>query len=168
MVFDKRDLRRAACLFTPAALLLAACSPQAADRVPEPTAAAASVHPESGLEIIPVTVTTEEGVHTFSAELAASREAQMRGLMFRTEMGADEAMIFPYDQPEMLSFWMRNTVLPLDIIFIGPDKRIINIAEGVPYREVSVTSDRPGIAVLELNQGRAEELGIGPGDLVEW
>ena len=148
---------------------LAACSPQAAQQVPEPTAEAdAAVHPVSGLEIIPVTVTTSAGTHTFAAELAESDEAQMRGLMFRTEMGADEAMLFPYDRPELLSFWMRNTVLPLDIIFIGEDRRIINIAEGVPYNETPVQADREGIAVLELNRGRAAELGIGPGDRVEW
>lgn len=151
-----------------AAGLLAACSPQAAERVPEPTSAAPSVHPESGLEVIPVTVTTDAGTHVFMAEVAASQMEQARGLMFRTEMGADEGMIFPYDPPEPLGFWMRNTVLPLDIIFIGPDNRILNIAEGVPYNEVSVYSDGLAIGVLELNRGRAEELGIGPGDLVEW
>jgi hypothetical protein len=104
----------------------------------------------------------------FAAEVAATPDAQARGLMFRTEMGADEAMIFPYDPPQPLSFWMRNTVLPLDIIFIGPDRRILNVAEGVPYNEVSVHSEGTASAVLELNQGRAAELGIVAGDLVEW
>lgn len=150
------------------ASLLIACSPQAAEQVPEATSAARATHPVSGLEIVPVTVTTQNGSHTFMAEVADTYEAQARGLMFRTEMGPDEGMIFPYEEPEVLSFWMRNTVLPLDIIFIGADGRIINIAEGVPYNEQSVVSERPGIAVLELNAGRSEELGIGPGDLVEW
>lgn len=153
---------------TTLALALFACSPQAAEQVPEATAAAAKTHSVSGLEIVPVTVTTADGRHVFQAELAATRDAQMQGLMFRTEMGADEAMIFPYAEPQPLGFWMRNTVLPLDIIFIDEDRRIINIADGVPYNETTVRSDRPGIAVLELNAGRAEELGIGPGDLVEW
>jgi len=147
---------------------MSACSPQAAEQVPEPTSAAPSTHPESGLEIIPVTVTTANGTHTFMSEVADTDQAQARGLMFRTEMGPDEGMIFPYDPPEPLSFWMRNTVLPLDIIFIGPDNRILNIAEGVPYNQNSVYSDGPSIGVLELNRGRSEELGIGPGDLVEW
>lgn len=149
-------------------LVLAACSPQAAEQVPTPTSSAHSVHPQSGLEIIPVTIDTGERRHVIQAEVAATRMEQSRGLMFRTEMGPDEGMLFPYDPPEVLSFWMRNTVLPLDIIFIGPDHRIINIGNGVPYSEASVRSDAPGIAVLELNRGRAEELGIGPGDLVEW
>ncbi len=147
---------------------VAACSPQAAEQVPEPTSAAPSTHAESGLKVIPVTVTTDSGSHVFMSEVAETREAQARGLMFRTEMGADEGMIFPYDPAQQLGFWMRNTVLPLDIIFIGPDSRILNIAEGVPYNESSVYSDGPAIGVLELNQGRAEELGIGPGDMVEW
>ena len=152
--------------------MLAACSPQAAEQVPEPTgaptSAAPSTHPESGLEVVPVTVTGENGAHVFMAEVADTAEAQRRGLMFRTEMGPDEAMVFPYATPQPLSFWMRNTVLPLDIIFIGPDGRILNIADGVPYNENSVHSDGPAIAVLELNRGRAEELGIAPGDMVEW
>ncbi|KLE32254.1 DUF192 domain-containing protein [Aurantiacibacter gangjinensis] len=151
-----------------AALSLSACSQQAPAPAPEPSAEAGNTHPVSGLEVIPVTVTTDDGTHTFAAELADTPDAQQRGLMFRTEMAPDEAMIFPYDQPDIRSFWMRNTVLPLDIIFIDAEGRIINIADGVPYAENSVMSEREAIAVLELNQGRAEELGIGPGDLVEW
>ena len=150
------------------AAAVSACSPQAAEQVPEPTNAAPSTHPESGLEVIPVTVTSDAGTHTFMSEVADTPEAQRRGLMFRTEMGANEGMIFPYEPPQVLGFWMRNTVLPLDIIFIGPDRRILNIAEGVPYSETSVYSEGDAIAVLELNRGRAAELGIGPGDLVEW
>lgn len=161
-------LRRLPFAIIIAAGLLAACSQQAAEQAPAASSSAASVHPESGLEVIPVTVTSSTGEHVFAAELAASDMEQARGLMFRTAMGADEGMIFPYDPPEPLSFWMRNTVLPLDIIFIGPDRRILNIAEGVPYNEVSVHSTGPASAVLELNGGRAEELGIVPGDLVEW
>lgn len=147
---------------------LAACSPQAAEQVPEPTRAAPSTHPESGLEVIPVKVTSGDETFTFMSELADSAETQRRGMMFRTEMGENEGMIFPYERPDNRGFWMRNTVLPLDIIFIGPDNRILNIAEGIPYNETSVLSDGPAIAVLELNRGRAAELGIEPGDLVEW
>lgn len=151
------------------ALGIAACSPQAAEQVPEPTTAAASaVHPVSGLEIIPVTITTDSGTHVIQAEVAASIEAQMRGLMFRNEMGPDEGMLFPYEEPEMLSFWMRNTVLPLDLIFIDANRTVINIGNGIPYNEVSVAADREGIAVLELIAGRSAELGIEPGDSVEW
>lgn len=151
------------------AAAIAACSPQAAEQVPEQTAMATeNVHPISGLEIIPVTVTTSTGTHVIQAELADTIEAQQRGLMFRNEMGPDEGMIFPYEEPEVLSFWMRNTVLPLDLIFIDENRTVINIGDGIPYNEVSVVADREGIAVLELIAGRSEELGIAPGDSVEW
>ena len=147
---------------------LAACSPQAADQAPEPRADAVETHPMSGLEIIPVTVTTDEGTHVFRSEVADTVDAQRRGMMFRTEMGADEGMIFTYDDPHIMGFWMRNTVLPLDIIFIDEEGVITNIADGIPYNEESVYSDREAVAVLELNGGRSEELGIEAGDRVTW
>ena len=168
MIFSPPTPAQFICMTAPLVLALSACSPQAAETPSEPTVATSSVHPVSGLEVIPVTVTTDSETFTFASELADTVPAQARGLMFRTEMGSDEGMIFPYDPPEPLSFWMRNTVLPLDIIFIGPDNRILNIEEGVPYNEESVHSDGFAIAVLELNQGRSAELGIEPGDLVEW
>jgi uncharacterized membrane protein (UPF0127 family) len=85
-------------------------------------------------------------------------------------MGADEGMLFPYeDDPHVLGFWMRNTVLPLDIIFITPDRRVLNIAaNAVPYSEASLRSTGVAAAVLELNGGRAAALGIAPGDRVSW
>ena len=149
-------------------LLLPACS-QAAQPSPTP-AAQASVHPVSGLEVVPLTVTTPGGkAHAFRVEVARTPQEQSRGLMFRTEMEADEGMLFPYQQPQMLSFWMRNTVLSLDLIFIGPDRRVINVAaNAVPYSEESIPSDAPAVAVLELNAGRAQALGIVPGSKVDW
>ena len=72
-------------------------------------------------------------------------------------------------QVRMASFWMRNTVIGLDIIFIGTDNRILNIAaNAVPYSEESIPSAGPTKAVLELNAGRAAELGLAPGELVAW
>ncbi|HWK40486.1 MAG TPA: DUF192 domain-containing protein [Croceibacterium sp.] len=149
-------------------LFLPACS-QAAEPAPAPVAQA-SVHPESGLEVIPLTVTTADGKsHALRVEVARSGQEQARGLMFRTQMGADEGMLFPYDQPRVLSFWMKNTVLSLDLVFIGPDRRVINVADhAVPYSEAAITSDAPGIAVLELNAGRAAQLGITSGAKVDW
>ena len=155
------------------AVLVAGCSPQTAEsetRAP-PASQEAAAHPVSGLEVIPLTVTAADGtVHEFAVEVAASSGEQARGLMFRTEMGPDEGMIFPReDNPRQSSFWMRNTVLPLDIIFIGTDRRILNIAENaVPYSEESLPSDGVAGAVLELVGGRTAELGIKAGDKVEW
>jgi len=150
------------------AAALAACSPsqQASAGNPAPVAH----HSESGLEVIPLTVTGTDGkVHQFQVEVAATDEEQAKGLMFRKRMGADEGMIFPRRPPDFASFWMRNTVIPLDIIFIGTDHRIINIsANAEPYSENPRASLGLALGVLELNGGRAEELGIGPGAKVEW
>jgi uncharacterized membrane protein (UPF0127 family) len=163
-------MRALAALSLPLLLALPACSPQAAEPSPTP-AAQPSVHPVSGLEVIPLSVTQADGgqAHAFRVEVARSPQEQARGLMFRTEMGPDEGMLFPYDQPRILSFWMKNTVLSLDIVFIGPDHRVINVADhAVPYSEAPLTSDAPAIAVLELNAGRAEALGIAGGAKVDW
>ncbi|KPL69438.1 hypothetical protein SZ64_15780 [Erythrobacter sp. SG61-1L] len=149
---------------------LAACSPQdrasAAGTAPM---AQPSRHPESGLPVIPLTVTQNGKTHRFMVEVAASEEEQAKGLMFRKQMGADEGMIFPRRPPDVPSFWMRNTVIPLDIIFIGTDGKVLNIAaNAVPYSLDSRPSVGVAKAVLELNGGRAAELGIGPGAKVEW
>jgi len=152
------------------AFSIAACSPQAAEADRPAAPAQAATHSESGLAIIPITITTTRGAHTIRAEVARTPAEQARGLMFRTAMGANEGMLFPYeDNPHVLGFWMRNTVLPLDIIFITPDRRVLNIgANAVPYSEASVRSAGVAAAVLELNGGRAAELGIAPGDQVAW
>ena len=153
---------------------LVACSPQTqAGAASEPTesapAPAASVHPVSGLAVIPLTVTSGDERIAFSVEVADTPEAQARGLMFRTDLGDNEGMIFPYDGTRAQSFWMKNTPLPLDIIYIGPDRRISNIAaETEPYSLDPVYSVGPVLGVLELRGGRAAELGIEPGDLGEW
>ena len=127
------------------------------------------MHPISGLEVIPLSVTTLKGTHRFRVELAVTPQQQAQGLMFRTAMGPDEGMLFPYEQPRVLSFWMKNTVIPLDLVFIDEEHRIINIAENAtPYSEASILSDAPGVAVLELNGGRTRELGIVGGNKVDW
>lgn len=129
----------------------------------------AAVHPVSGLPVVPLTIHSSGKTHKFRVEVASTPAEQAKGLMFRTEMGANEGMIFPADPPRRSSFWMKNTVIPLDIIFIGADRRILNIAaNAVPYDEQPLTAAGMAAAVLELNGGRAAELGIVPGDKVEW
>jgi uncharacterized membrane protein (UPF0127 family) len=151
------------------ALALAACSPKAADGATKTASAAPAVHPVSGLPVTPLTVTHAGQRHDFRVEIARSGAEQARGLMFRTSMGADEGMIFPMDPPRQAAFWMKNTVIPLDIVFIGVDHRILNIAaNAVPYSEEPLPSVGKVSGVLELNGGRAAALGIGPGDKVEW
>ncbi len=157
----------------------AACSPQSGDALPgggkavpedrDGTAEGRAVHAESGLAIIPLTVRSGKQTHRFEVELAQSPFEQARGLMFRTGMGPDEGMLFPFDPPREASFWMRNTVIPLDIIFIGADRRILNIeANAVPYSEDRRRSAGEAAAVLELIGGRAAQLGLAAGDKVDW
>ncbi|MBA3053590.1 MAG: DUF192 domain-containing protein [Sphingomonadales bacterium] len=168
---------RVKALFALPLMAVAACSPSHADspqsqiqqsRIQAQTVAPAAGqqrHPVSNLAVIPLSV----GPHKFAVEVAASRAEQARGLMFRTQIGPDEGMIFPFDPPRPASFWMRNTVIPLDIIFIGPDRRVLNIAaDAIPYDETPLSSLGQAAAVLELNGGRAAQLGIKPGDLVQW
>ena len=153
-------------MFTLLAAALAACSPGVGGAAP---AAPKVVHPESGLEVIPLTVTSANGAHQFKVEVARSMIAQAKGLMFRTKLGADEGMIFPMDPPRGASFWMHNTVISLDLIFIAPDGRISNIAaNAVPYDETPLLSTGKVKGVLEIPGGRAAQLGIAPGDKVTW
>lgn len=153
---------------------LVACSPgesaKASAQASSSTPARTTVrHPVSGLEVIDLVVERGSKRLPFRVELAASPQAQARGLMFRTELGDDEGMLFPSQVPEPRSFWMKNTPLSLDIIFVGTDGRITNIAAGTtPYSLEPVQSSGFTIAVLELRAGRAAELGIVPGDKVIW
>ncbi|MEM9311403.1 MAG: DUF192 domain-containing protein [Pseudomonadota bacterium] len=156
---------------TPVAILVAACSPVEATQEAPPASTAqvdSARHPISGLEIAEVTVVASDKRIPFKTELALSRQAQARGLMFRETLADDEAMIFPNDPPAPRSFWMKNTPISLDIIFIGADRRIRNIETAVPYSLESVRSDGAVIAVFEIRGGLAAELGIAPGDQVEW
>ncbi|MDE2301665.1 MAG: DUF192 domain-containing protein [Sphingomonadales bacterium] len=151
------------------AATLGACSSQAKGSAHAPAVAARAVHPVSGLRVIDLTVMHAGKAHRFRVEVAQTPEQQERGLMFRTAMGPDEGMIFPMPDGRYASFWMKNTVIPLDIIFIGLDHRILNIAAGAkPYDETPLYSAGPVSGVLELNGGRAAQLGIGPGDAVGW
>ena len=89
--------------------------------------------------------------------------------MFRTAMGADDGMIFPSSPPKRTAFWMKNTVIGLDIIYIGADHKVLNIAaNAVPYDETPLPSAGEVAGVLELGAGRAAQLGIGQGDTVSW
>lgn len=149
--------------------MVAACSPQpAAEATPTAGATEAARHPTSGLAVIPLTVNSATGAHRFRVEVAATAAEQQKGMMFRTAMAPDEGMIFPNAAPQVRSFWMKNTVIPLDIIYIGPDRRVLNIVTATPYSLESLPSSGPVINVLELNGGRAAELGIKPGDAVAW
>ncbi len=122
----------------------------------------------AGLELDEVTIKTEGGAELrFTVELALTRDQQRQGLMFREEMAMDEGMLFLFGRAQPRSFWMRNTLISLDMLFIAPDGRILNIAERtVPETDDSHASAGPASAVLEINGGLSALLGISAGDLV--
>ncbi|HMS19849.1 DUF192 domain-containing protein [uncultured Sphingorhabdus sp.] len=124
---------------------------------------------EAGLEQTRLCVVSGSRTHSFTVEIARTSPQQARGLMFRTELADDKGMIFPFGEPRMASFWMKNTVIPLDIIFVRADGKIENIAANtVPYSTDPVESTAPVAAVLELRGGLTAQLGIKPGDTVSW
>ena len=114
-------------------------------------------------------IRTATGTHKFSVEVAATPAEQETGLMFRRALAPDRGMIFPYDPPQDVAFWMKNTLIPLDMLFIRADGHVARIAANtVPMSLEPVPSGEPVGAVLEIAGGRAAQIGIKPGDLVEW
>jgi len=88
--------------------------------------------------------------------------------MFRRTLAGDRGMIFPYDPPQDVAFWMKNTLIPLDIIFIRSDGTIVRITKAESMDLTPLPSGEPIAAVLEIRGGRAGELGIGEGDIATW
>ncbi len=113
-------------------------------------------------------IETEAGQrHHFDVEIAATPAQRSRGLMFRESMPADAGMLFIYPLEQPIRMWMKNTLLPLDMLFVAGDGHIVNIAENtVPLSEKVVGSSAPALGVIELNGGTARRLGIAPGDRV--
>ena len=104
----------------------------------------------------------------FNVEFVDTDASRERGLMFRTTLAPNAGMLFDFLTPQQTAFWMKNTYISLDIIFIGPDGHILNIAkQATPLSEDSLLSAGPVRGVLEIPGGRSDELDIGPGDLVK-
>ncbi|GIX35814.1 MAG: hypothetical protein KatS3mg126_1593 [Lysobacteraceae bacterium] len=105
--------------------------------------------------------------HRVRAEIADEETERMQGLMFRRSLGADEGMVFVFEQEMPLAFWMRNTLIPLDILYFDGGARLVSAEHRVPPCRTArcpvYPSRGPARFVLELNGGRAAELGIGPG-----
>ena len=124
---------------------------------------------QSGLEHIPLTIRSKNGAHRFKVEVARTAEEQTVGLMYRHSLGRNRGMIFPLGEPRYASFWMKNTLIPLDMVFIRADGRIARIAANTTPQSLDpVPSGEPVAAVLEIRGGRAAELDVREGDLVEW
>ena len=115
-------------------------------------------------------MTTAAGtVQRFTVEIARTEAEQQTGLMNRPTLAPDRGMIFPYNPPQAVAFWMHNTLIPLDIIFVRADGTIARIAaNAVPLSLDQVPAGEPVAAVFEIAGGRAAELGIASGDRVRW
>ena len=171
------------------ALLLAACareSAPASEPVDSPSASPAAAAPvlpatapQPGLPlppdaprvtpgpVEPLEVVTARGPVRFQVEIADTAAEREQGLMWRASMPVDRGMLFDFPVEAEQGFWMRNTYIPLDIIFIRADGRIHSIARStMPLSEALVPSGGPVKAVLEINGGLSERLGILPGDQV--
>lgn len=112
------------------------------------------------------TIPIKVGTHAVTAELAATPEQRQLGLMFRFSLPADRGMLFVFDAPQPLGFWMRNTYIPLSIAFIDAGGRILNIEDMAPHDERSHPSRGPSLYALEMRKGWFAERGIGPGTRV--
>ena len=159
---SRRAIAAAALLLS----LLAACRTEPASNAALPAAPRTA---PSGMDLVSLTVTGAARSHVFTVEVARTPAQQERGLMYRRALGPDEGMLFPFDPPRPASFWMRNTLIPLDMIFIRPDGTIARIAANtVPMSEEQVGVNDPVTAVLEIRGGRAAELGITTADRIAW
>jgi len=121
------------------------------------------------MQSLPLSIATARGVRRFTVEMARTDEEQARGLMFRTQVAKGTGMLFPMSPPREAGFWMKNTLVPLDMIFIRADGTIARIAANtVPKTLDVVGSGEPVVAVLELAGGAAAAQGIAANDRVNW
>jgi uncharacterized protein len=143
---------RSFCIALLASCLLACCSAEKG---------------QSGLPTARLVIDTQKGPVAFNVEIAADQKSQETGLMYRTNLAPDAGMLFDFHTSQPETFWMKNTALSLDMIFIKADGTISTIAANtIPYSEDLVPSSEPVRAVLEINGGRSYALGITPGEKV--
>jgi uncharacterized membrane protein (UPF0127 family) len=112
-------------------------------------------------------IATSKGVFQFTVEIADDNASRERGLMYRKSLAQDRGMLFDFKAVQPVAFWMKNTFIPLDMLFIDKNGRIVSIArQAAPFSEVAIPSGGPVLGVLEIAGGRAEQIGAEPGDRV--
>ena len=128
---------------------------------------ASLLHPAYAMRRENVKLLTAHGTHVIDVEIADTPQEKAQGLMFRTRLEDNRGMLFAYDTPQEITMWMRNTYIPLDMVFIRADGRILRIAENTePLSTRLIPSGGPVRAVLEVMGGTTRKLGIAPGDRV--
>jgi uncharacterized membrane protein (UPF0127 family) len=111
---------------------------------------------------------TATGEYSFNVQVVDTPESRAQGLMFVTELADDAGMLFDFKEERPVSFWMRNTFIPLDMIFVGADGLVRNVhVNARPHDVTSIPSDGPVQYVLEIPGGRSVEIGLQPGDRME-
>lgn len=154
-----------------AVLLVGGCHAQlnGSESAAAPAPAETAEGQQAQVKLLPLTIRTAAGTRAFRVEVARTMDEQAQGLMFRTSLPEDGGMLFPFDVVRPASFWMKNTVISLDLLFIRADGSIARIAaDAVPYSLDPIVSGEPVTAVLELAGGKAAALGIKAGDHVSW
>jgi uncharacterized membrane protein (UPF0127 family) len=121
----------------------------------------------SAAELQTLEIVTRSGVHVFTVEVVKTEQERATGLMYRKELPEGRGMLFDFSPEQQVSMWMKNTLIPLDMIFIRSDGRIIRIAENTePLSEKIIPSGGLTRGVLEVIGGTAKKYGIAPGDRV--
>jgi uncharacterized membrane protein (UPF0127 family) len=125
---------------------------------------AASAQP--GLEKLEIV--TASGPHDFQVEVMRTEAEREKGLMFRRFLPADRGMLFDFQGPQPVMMWMKNTYIPLDMVFVGADGRVVSTAENAePMSERVISSHGAALGVLEVNAGTVAKIGVKPGDRVK-
>ena len=115
----------------------------------------------------PLSIISASGRAEFQVEVVDNDRTREQGLMYRKALAPDRGMLFDFKRPREVAFWMKNTFIPLDLIFIRADGRVLSIARNArPFDETPLASGGPILGVLEIPGGRAAELGVLPGDRV--
>ncbi|MGG7568306.1 DUF192 domain-containing protein [Rhodovulum sp. DZ06] len=144
------------------AVAAGAPSPAAADVAGQGPGAAVAARPACAPDV--VDLRGPGGATRFAVEIADTPESRARGLMHRETMARDAGMLFVFDPPRPVAFWMRNTILALDLVFVDDSGTVVKIHENaVPFSERLMPSGEPVRAVLEINAGLSAALGLGPG-----
>lgn len=117
--------------------------------------------------LTPLVIETATGVHRFQVEVASTPSMQEQGLMHRRSLAPDRGMVFDYSVPRKISMWMKNTLIPLDILFVGTQGQVLKIStDAVPGSLKSIHSGQPVRAVVEVPGGTAVRIGAAPGDRI--
>ncbi|HEY6458246.1 MAG TPA: DUF192 domain-containing protein [Steroidobacteraceae bacterium] len=115
-----------------------------------------------------LTISSGGASHAFTIWVANTQAREEQGLMFVRELPADRGMVFVGDAPKVWTMWMRNTYIPLDMLFVAVDGQVVKIAHALPHDETTISSDVPVNAVIELQAGICDKLHIKVGDFAKW